>query len=275
MRMPWPCDTEELFNTDCHMHTKYCGHATGEMEQYVENAIKCGFKRILFLAHLESGIKYHVKNWLSPDEFKTYFQTGFVLRRKYKDIIDINLGAELGFNPDRAKELRALKEEYPFDAVGLSYHYIKNTHLHTNICSRRPEELKKISQYDPDWLIPRYYRTLLEGIKAIKPDFLCHFDVVCKSLPVEYYRKATKEIEALLNCIADQGIGVEINTYGFSHRGEQYPCTPVLKEVFKRNIKVLVGSDSHAPHNTGRGFDEAARVVGEIAAQFKADAIQT
>ncbi len=40
--------------TDGHVHTKYCHHATGEMEEYVNSAIAIGLQEIVFLEHMEA-----------------------------------------------------------------------------------------------------------------------------------------------------------------------------------------------------------------------------
>ena len=37
---------------DYHIHTKRCGHAIGEMEEYVKNAIRKGLREIGFSDHL-------------------------------------------------------------------------------------------------------------------------------------------------------------------------------------------------------------------------------
>ncbi|MCD4692171.1 MAG: PHP domain-containing protein, partial [Calditrichales bacterium] len=37
---------------DYHIHTKLCKHARGEMEEYVEQALRIGLKEIAFTDHI-------------------------------------------------------------------------------------------------------------------------------------------------------------------------------------------------------------------------------
>ncbi len=43
-------------HSDNHVHTNLCGHAKGEMEEYVQAAISKRLKCIVFLEHMEEGI---------------------------------------------------------------------------------------------------------------------------------------------------------------------------------------------------------------------------
>ncbi len=86
---------------DIHIHTRFCGHATGEMEEYVQAAIQKKLKKIIFLEHMEEGIRYFQgKTWLSEDDFDAYFAEGQRLRSTYAAEIEIGLGVECGYNPD-------------------------------------------------------------------------------------------------------------------------------------------------------------------------------
>jgi histidinol-phosphatase (PHP family) len=246
------------------MHTKYCGHAVGEMEEYVEAAVGKGLTRIIFLGHLEAGIRYPRKNWLSPPEFEAYFQRGRELKEEFRDAITIYIGIELGYNPDEEKQLLAMRDRYPWDAVALSYHYIKAESFHINICSAQPGNRDRLLRLDSTWAVRHYYGTLLRGIEAVKPDFLCHFDMIAKYLPVDSYEVAWDIIGDIMDAMTAGHTGIEINTAGFRHRDEPYPCAPILKEMVHRGIPVLAGSDSHAPAQIGRFFDRVETLYRRI-----------
>jgi histidinol phosphatase-like PHP family hydrolase len=57
---------------DNHIHTRFCGHATGEMEEYVLSAIAKGLRKIVFLEHMEEGIVSQPVTWLSEETFDRY-----------------------------------------------------------------------------------------------------------------------------------------------------------------------------------------------------------
>ena len=82
-------------NSDGHIHTKYCHHAIGEMEEYVLCGIEKGLEEIVFLEHMEAGIHYFEKTWLTEDDFDIYFSEGKRLQKKFQDIS--NLQQEMPF----------------------------------------------------------------------------------------------------------------------------------------------------------------------------------
>jgi hypothetical protein len=84
---------------DGHVHTRLCHHAVGEMEDYVKQAVERGLRAICFLEHLETDIAYHPPCWLDDEAFVYYFSEGERLKRRYRDRIEIQLGMEMGFNP--------------------------------------------------------------------------------------------------------------------------------------------------------------------------------
>jgi histidinol-phosphatase (PHP family) len=91
--------------TDMHVHTSRCNHAVGTMEQYVQEAIRKGLKRMVFLEHLEEEISYSYRTWLTEEDFDDYFAEGETLQKRYHDEIEILLGVEVGYNPECPQRL--------------------------------------------------------------------------------------------------------------------------------------------------------------------------
>jgi len=269
MKLTWPNKPEKLVKADCHLHTKFCGHAKGEMENYIQAAITKGLTQVLFLAHLESGVNYHRKNWLNTPEFSLYFKEGCRLQDKYGHLVKIGLGLEVGYNrsPDNHPYLREIINSRPWDAIALSYHYIPAKPFDLNVCCNHPERKEILCQQDHLALAKNYYQALLEGIEVIKPDFLCHLDIIGKSLPLNMNQESQitleiwKLVEKILDKIVTRGIMVEINTSGFIHRQEQYPCNAILQQILKKKVGILLGSDSHAPDQVGRFFSTSQSLI--------------
>ena len=81
-----------LFNY--HTHTKRCNHAKGEDKEYVEAAIKAGFKTLGFSDHapyLFDG-NYYSTYRMFKDEVLEYKNSVMALKREYKNDIDIKFG---------------------------------------------------------------------------------------------------------------------------------------------------------------------------------------
>jgi len=81
---------------DGHVHTTLCRHAVGEMADYVKVAQERGLKQLFFLEHLERGIDYFERTWLTEADFDEYFRRGGELKEKYQGILQIGLGVDVG-----------------------------------------------------------------------------------------------------------------------------------------------------------------------------------
>ena len=55
----------------------------GEMEEYVVAAIAKGLEELVFLEHLECGIRYREATWLSEEDFAAYHREGQRLQQVY------------------------------------------------------------------------------------------------------------------------------------------------------------------------------------------------
>ena len=85
--------------TDGHVHTRYCNHAVGEMDEYARAAVERGLDKIVFLEHFEAGINYFKPTWASKDDFKLFIKEGESLKKRYSGTLEIGLGVEVGYNP--------------------------------------------------------------------------------------------------------------------------------------------------------------------------------
>ena len=108
---------------DYHIHTKLCGHATGEMEQYVERAIEIGLSEIGFSDHLPFVDSERTGFAMSLSQLPLYVQKVDELREKYPTIT-IRLGIEVDYFPHLEKEIEELLAQYPFDYVYGSVHFL-------------------------------------------------------------------------------------------------------------------------------------------------------
>ena len=131
--------------TDGHVHSRLCHHAVGEMEEYVRAACDKGLRRLIFLEHFEAGINYSETTWLTPADFELYFATGKALQEKYRARIEIGLGVEVGYNPERVEETIAFLGEYAWDRIGLSYHFLRHEGRHLNMLSRKEESMAEFT----------------------------------------------------------------------------------------------------------------------------------
>lgn len=259
--------------TDSHVHTSLCNHASGTMEEYVLAALERGFTAITFLEHLEAGISYIERTWLTDTDFASYFREGERLRKKYRDRLTIRLGVEVGFNPLAVDGLRASLARYPFELVGISYHFFFDGRHHLNMFSRRPENIAALSALGTDRILSSYFTGLQEAVRALDGQVLCHLDAGLRHLPgLRFTSGHQGQIDQLLSLLREKKMLLEINTSGFALRGEPYPSRSILNRALALGIPLTAGSDAHQPGQVGRYFDRIPSFLSSAGQPIDPDA---
>lgn len=242
--------------TDGHVHTRLCKHARGEMEEYVTSAINKNLRQLIFLEHLEEGISYFESTWLTDEDFAEYFREGRRLQGKYRGVIDIGLGVEVGYNPHRYPEILTRLAAHPWDRIGVSYHFFAQESRHLNMVSRQQVNLEALQAAGPEQVISTYFRTLREAVIQLPGTVLCHLDAVLRHLPgIRFTDEHYFLIGQLLDAVAEKKMAVEVNTSGYTIRNEQFPTVALLKETIARSIPLVAGSDAHRPKEVARYFE--------------------
>lgn len=241
---------------DHHIHTKLCNHASGEMEEYVQAAVRKGLQSMTFLEHLECGLLYDHQIWLPPELFVEYFEEGERLRRKYTDRIAVRLGVEIGWNAAAADELRAVLARFPFEHRGLSCHFYFDGRRHLNLLSSRQEHIDALSAIGPELLLEAYFADLIQACNEIPCDKLCHLDAALRHLPPFRFSIRHHElISQLLQVMKEKNIALEVNTSGYEVRRSPFPALEIISQAAELGIKLIPGSDAHHPRQVGRSFE--------------------
>lgn len=243
---------------DSHIHTRLCGHAVGEMEEYVQAAIRKNMRKIIFLEHMEDGISSpQRKTWLTEDDFDVYFSEGERLRSAYASAIEIGLGVECGYNPDCAAELNTRLNQRCWDQVGISCHFLKieGMEYHLNMFSRKEQNIQWARQNGAEQLLSRYFTTLTEAVHCLPGTMLCHLDGALRFLPeISLTETHYRLIDLLLQAVKKKNLAIEINTSGVDIRREQFPNRRILASAVDYDIPLVFGSDAHKPEEVGRHF---------------------
>lgn len=243
--------------TDGHIHTHFCHHAVGDMEDYVLAALQKGLKRIIFLEHLECGIDYFESTWLSAADFAAYIAIGDELKSKYRDKIAIGIGIEVGYNPEKQGEITAFLRSYPWDRVGLSYHFYREGGRHLNMLSRKEANMREFSQVGVATVVKNYLETLLAAVAEVPADVVCHLDAVLRHHPdICFSEEHQQIIVSILGAAAEKGMALEVNTSGFAHRNQPYPAPWIIEKAAALGIELVAGSDAHRPQDVGRFFGQ-------------------
>jgi histidinol-phosphatase (PHP family) len=245
-------------DSDGHIHTKYCHHAKGEMEEYVLSGIAAGLKEIVFLEHMEAGVHYFESTWLTEADFDRYFAEGQRLQEKFKESIRVSLGVEVGYSPTHKEELLERLAGRDWDRIGISYHFmpLPEKKYHLNLVSRKERNILAIESIGCERILNDFFTTLTEAVEVLPGTVLCHLDAALRFHPeITINETYLKQIRKLLEAVKKKGMALEVNTSGFSIRGTPFPAPFIIKEALALGIPLLPGSDAHKPEDVGRNFD--------------------
>ncbi len=241
---------------DKHIHTRLCRHAEGTMKDYVEAALRAGLRKITFLEHLEVNIHTRRQSWLTMDDFAEYFRRGRRLQKKYRSRIDIGLGVEAGYNSQAIESLQQSLARYPWDTIGLSYHFYPLGGLHYNMVGRNREHIAALKEKGLNKVAEDYFSGLIQALEYITCDTICHLDAVMRYVPAfQFTRSHLLLIDTLLQSMQAKGVALEVNTAGYTIRDHPHPCPQITKKAIRLSIPLVVGSDAHHPSQVGRYFD--------------------
>lgn len=249
---------------DYHIHTKLCGHASGEPADYVREALRKGLSEIGFSDHMPLLWMRDEKLTMAPEDLPHYVRMIEDLRSSFNGL-SIRLGIEVDYFPGRMDEVWEALSDYEFDYILGGVHYIDGWGF---------GDSRYLSSYegkDPDEVFSRYFDIFCEAVEEGGFDIMAHPDLV-KKHGIRPRRSLLGFYSAAADALARADVCVEINTSGLRKKTlEIYPSAGLLEACVGRGVSVTLGSDAHAPWQVGADFDVALGLltrmgVGEICA---------
>ncbi|HEX8966569.1 MAG TPA: histidinol-phosphatase HisJ family protein [Chloroflexota bacterium] len=250
---------------DYHVHTARCGHASGAMERYVEQAIQAGLTELGFSDHL-------FMYWLPADrrdpqlgmaewEHDFYIEDVERCRRQYAGDITIRLSTEADFIPGHERTLEGILGRYDWDYVIGSVHFIDGWGFDDS------RYLSRFEGWDMDALYARYFDLVGASAETGLFDTIGHADLVKK-----FGHRASGDLSGLYagmaGRLAASGVCVEVNSAGLRKPvSEIYPHPDLLRACRAAGVPVTLGSDAHAPGEVGADFGAASRLMRAVGYQ--------
>jgi len=241
---------------DYHMHTKRCGHATGEIDQYIAEARQKGLLEIGFSDHLPFVTHRDPQYTMALSELPEYHKDMEEARDAHKDL-SIKIGIEADYMEGKSEEIKALVDAYPYDFVIGSVHFIKKWAFDD------PREKEKWENADVEMIYERYYNLLQQSAKTGIYDIIGHADLV-KKFGHRSKNDLTDLVDQTARVFKETGVCIEINTSGLRKPVKEiYPHSDILKIYNKYDIPIIFGSDAHEPEHVGADFDKALALAKE------------
>jgi histidinol-phosphatase (PHP family) len=243
---------------DYHLHGNFCGHARGELEEYVTAALEKGFREIGFSAHLPKVIDPDPYHAMLEDDLPRYVDLVHSLQERYRGRIVIRLGIEADYFEGHEEKTKRLLDAYPFDYVFGSVHFLDDWHFTSRV------GLPRYETEDPATVFPRYFELLGRMIETGLFDIAAHADAIKRerfrpsnSLDGEY-----REIARLLGA---GGMAIEVSTAGLRRgAGSIYPSEELLRICIEAGVPVTLGSDAHSPEDVGKDYVRAFETLNRL-----------
>lgn len=249
-------------NFNYHTHTYRCGHADPNMsdEDYVNEFIKKGFKKIAFTDHVPEQNNYDTRKRMrmNINEVEEYLASIKSLQKKYKDIIEIETGFEVEYLECEKEYLFKLKKEV--DRINLGQHFVLTEDGKTLKMFRRHEFS------DSDLLC--YADTIVKALELGIPDIIVHPDLYM--LGRSAFGEVEAEVANIICAAAEKyNVPIEINLTEPSMFISKlltkisYPCKEFWEIASNYNVGVLYGVDAHYKEQI-RNYEESIDLANEI-----------
>ena len=252
---------------DLHIHTAYCGHATGTMEESVLAAMGKGLDEIGFSDHFPYPPDFDAP---APDcviptveAFESYAEEVRRLRSAYRGRIDIRFAAEVDFLDGWWDRQQAMLKPYPFDYVIGSVHIVDGVAIDYRE-DMLQTKIPDLGGIESAWDL--YWDSLEAMIRRGGFHLLGHLDILKKYPSSISQRDHTERLRDLCRLLKERGIVLEVNTGGIDRAsdGMPYPSLPALKLAAETGLDVALGSDAHAPAEVGRHFREISKRLAAL-----------
>ena len=216
-----------------HTHTRWCRHGAGEIEDYIEEAIRCGLEVLAITEHVPHRDNRDKKRMVW-EEFEDYDKALNQAIEKYKDRIRLIKGFECEYYPEELNDYRRFRDEYGYKLLILGQHRCGVDREIDNFAEKGPYEMRV------------YAQTVCAGLETGLFSFLAHPDVPLVKYAGGWDQRSEKAMRQIFEVCQRRNIPVEINVNGMRNK-KAYPSREVFLLSKEYDLKYLVNADAHEP----------------------------
>jgi histidinol-phosphatase (PHP family) len=205
--------------------------------------------------HIREQTKHaiHADRTLSLDDY-----VATIVRAKKRGL-PVLLGLEVDFAPDSYADVLKLLDNYEFDFLIGSVHWIDGWMFD------RSAAIPEIHARGARSLFEEYFAVKTQLAEAGGVDVLAHADR-CKNMGILPDEEPFDLYETLATVTAASDLAVEVSSGGLRQPvAEINPAPPLLRLFRDAGVPITLASDAHYPHDAGFGHSEvvaAARAAG-------------
>ncbi len=238
-----------------HTHNYRCGHAEGDVEDYVKEAIKEGYSEIGISDHSPLP-KYHFDR-MGMNELEGYLGEIREAQRKYNGKITIYKSLEIEYFEDLEDYYRELAQKLDYLLLGL-HTYVVNGKLRDSWIINTDEDMIN------------YALHMEKAMKSKLFQIAAHPDLYM-SRRMTWSRAAEDAAHIICRAAAETGTVLEINANGIrknliydkNPRRYMYPYKEFWEVAKQYNAGIIASSDCHEPESLNDEAMELARKFSE------------
>ena len=245
-----------------HTHTSLCGHASGEIEDYIKFGIENGLEILGFTDHVpylypngyvSSGIRMKI------EQADYYINSLLHFKEKYKDKIKILIGFEVEYYPELFSSMLEYIKKYPIDYLICGQHFLDNEY---------DTKIRTIAETENKFHLTNYIDTLCTAIDTGLFAYLAHPDLMNYRGDGDFY---IKEYTRLCKYAKLHNIPLEINILGLKTK-RNYPNDLFWEIASGEGNDVIIACDAHNPESVAN--PEEVKLGYEYAKKFNIKPIE-
>lgn len=150
---------------DTHMHSQFSGDSHTPQEDMIAAAKQKNLKGICFTDHLDIDYPDEPETFLL--DLPNYVSSVDAMQEKYKEVLPVRLGIELGLQPHLACIHADILSQYPFDFVIGSSHVMHGVDLIIRLIGKITRRRKAIRNIlNPFWKISQFSMVLTSMVTS-------------------------------------------------------------------------------------------------------------
>ncbi len=213
-----------------HTHTRWCRHATGEIEDYIREAVRKGLRAVAITEHVPHSQNFDPRR-MQWEEFSAYNAELDRLIEQYRGQIHVIKGFECEYYPFALENYKMFRDQYGYKLLILGHHTNKDRTA-DNFAPKGEAEMQQ------------YADEVIEGLRTGLFTFLAHPDVpFCGYTGSAEF--ALEQMGRIFAVCEELGIPVEINANGYRD-GRAYPDRRVWELSRQYRLTWLINSDAHS-----------------------------
>lgn len=217
-----------------HTHNYLCGHAKGNVSDYVAEAVKHGLNELGISDHCAPSVGTK-EPYLNEKTIQSKYLPQFKeAERLFGDKIKILSGVEVDYFPDNDVYYKNLLGYLDYLILG-QHEYWLNGVRKCSFCDGIDEEN-----------IIAYCEQIKQGLQTGLFSGLAHPDLIFYNVP-----KPTERMKNAFETVVAEAklsdVPLELNANGVRSHGGKYPTDLLIELCKKYNAKIIISSDCHEP----------------------------